>query len=163
MHRSFFARALSALALLASTAVMAGGLIEVSFKPLDQLTDVGRGREAERSVQSLAEHFKSLASRLPDGQTLKVEVLDVNLAGELRPDRRGGEVRVMKGGADWPALDLRWTLSGGGRALASGEDHLADMAYLTHTPRALHDTVLPYETRLIDRWFSERIGTAAAR
>lgn len=163
MHRSFRTGALSALTLLASSAALAAGLVEVSFKPLDQLTDVGRGRDAERAVQLLGEHLKSLASRLPDGQTLKVEVLDINLAGELRPDRRGGDLRVLRGSADWPALDLRWTLSGGGRALASGEDHLADMAYLNSLPRGVGDSAFHHETRLIDRWFDTRIGAAAAR
>ena len=47
MHRSFVTGAVSALTLLASSAALAAGLVEVSFKPLDQLTDVGRGRDAE--------------------------------------------------------------------------------------------------------------------
>jgi hypothetical protein len=69
-------------------------------------------------------------------------VTDVNLAGDLRQTRRGDEVRVLKGGADWPTLDLRWTLTGDGRTLASGQDRLSDMGYLQHPLRGGHDTRL---------------------
>lgn len=152
------------LALALAPPAQAAGTVDVSFKPADQLSDIGQGSlDRERNVKALAQHFQSLAARLPDGQTLKVEVLDVNLAGELRPTRRGDEVRVMRGGADWPALDLRWQLLQGGRTLSSGDERLADMAYLHVGRRRAPDSPLPYEARMIDRWFDERFGPAAAR
>lgn len=142
----------------------AAGQVEVSFKPVDQLADVGRGAvEGERTVQALGAHFRSLAARLPDGHTLTVEVTDVNLAGDLQQSRRGDEVRVLKGGADWPTLDLRWTLTGDGRTLASGQERLADMTYLQSPLRGGHDRSFGYEFRLIDRWFDSRFGPNAAR
>ena len=72
MNRTLLAFALT----LASTAALAAGQVEVSFRPADQLSDVGRGIDRERNVKALADHFKSLAAQLPDGQALKVEVLD---------------------------------------------------------------------------------------
>lgn len=153
------------LALIALTpGARAAGQVDVSFTSVDQLADAGRGSvERERTTKALAAHFKSLAAKLPDGRTLAVEVTDVNLAGDLRQTRRGDEVRVLKGGADWPTLDLRWTLTGDGRTLASGQDRLSDMGYLQHPLRVGHDGAYAYETRLIDRWFDERFGPAAAR
>jgi len=147
---------------LASTAALAAGQVEVSFKPADQLSDVGRGLDRERNVKALADHFKSLAARLPDGQRLTVEVLDVDMAGELRPMRRGDELRVMKGGADWPKLELKWSLTAGGQTVKSGQDRLADMAYLSHTLRGGETSPVAYEARLIDRWFEASVLGAKA-
>lgn len=157
MHKTL----LAFLTTLAASAALAAGQVEVSFRPADQLADVGRGIDRERNLKTLSEHFKSLGARLPDGQVLKIEVLDVNLAGELRPTRRGDEVRVLAGAADWPTLDLRWSLLGGGQSLKSGQERLADMAYLNHAPRAGDSRTLPHEARLIDRWFIERVLGAA--
>jgi hypothetical protein len=162
MNRTLIACALMALA--CSNAALAAGQVDVSFKPVGQLADIGHGSlDAERNLKSLTEHFKSLAARLPDGRTLTVEVLDVNLAGEMRPTRNGNDLRVLRGRADWPTLDLRWTLSGDGRTLASGEDRLADMAYLSASRPVGHDGPLPYETRMIDRWFADRVAASPAR
>lgn len=145
---------------LAASGVLAAGQVEVSFRPADQLADVGRGSDRDRHLKALADHFKSLGRRLPDGQVLKVEVLDVDMAGELQPLRRGDEIRVMKGGADWPTMDLRWSLDSGGRTLRSGQDRLSDMAYLSRTLRSGESGPVAYEARLIDRWFDERVAGA---
>ena len=164
MHRSalVFALALTLGGIVASNAAQAAGRVDVSFQPNDELSDIGRGAwDGERNVKALADHFKSLAAHLPDGQTLTVKVLDVNLAGEIRPLRHGTELRVLKGAADWPTMDLRWTLSAQGRTLASGEERLADQAYLMHASRLRENGPLPYETRMIDRWFNERIVVSA--
>jgi hypothetical protein len=148
---------------LSSSAALAAGQVEVSFKPADQLADVGRGSDRDRHVQALAAHFKSLGARLPDGQVLKVEVLDVDMAGELQPFRRGEEIRVMKGAADWPTMDLRWSLDSGGRTLGSGRERLSDMSYLSHPLRSGDTGAVAYEARMIDRWFEERVlGTKKA-
>lgn len=161
-------RTILSLALFVATgAAVAAGQVDVSFKPVNELSDIGRGSlDGERNVELLSAHFKSLAPRLADGQTLKVEVQDVDLAGEMKPQRRGGEIRVLRGGADWPAITLQWTLSADGRILQQGSQRVSDLNYLAHPPRGRHDVPLAYELRLIDRWFDEHIApqaVAAAR
>lgn len=140
--------------------VQAAGQVEVRFKPADQLTDVGRGVDGERAVQSLTEHFQALGARLPDGQRLSIEVLDVDLAGELQWMRRGNELRVMKGSADWPTMRLSWKLEAGDRTLASQDERISDPGYLQHGS-GLRTGPLPYESRMIDRWFEARFGAKA--
>jgi hypothetical protein len=159
MHKTL----LAFLMTLATSAALAAGQVEVSFRPADQLADVGRGIDRDRHVKALADHFKALGARLPDGQVLKVEVLDVDLAGELQPWRRGDEIRVMKGGADWPAMDLRWSLDSGERTLLSGRERIVDMSYLNHPLRSAETGPVAYEARMIDRWFEERVLGAARR
>ncbi|MFO1330691.1 MAG: DUF3016 domain-containing protein [Rubrivivax sp.] len=149
---------------LAASLASAAGTVEVSFKPVADLTDPGRDRwDGERNVKALGEHFQALARRLPDGQALKVEVTDLDLAGRMKPTRHGSEVRVLDGRADWPSLTLRWTLAAGGRTLATGDERVTDMAYLMHGPASHRDEPLGHERRLIERWFDERVLAAAAR
>jgi hypothetical protein len=159
MRPSFFHALLLAACAGLSVPVLAAGTVEVRFKPVNELSDVGRGIDRERNVQVLTDLFRSFAAQLPDGRTLSVEVLDVNLAGEVRYMRMGNEVRVLRGAADWPTLDLRWTLSADGRTLASGEDRLADMTYLQRDAGLSSRQTLPYEARMVQRWFGERVAT----
>lgn len=152
--RVFSAIALGLLACSAA-AVQAAGVVEVSFKPADQYADAGRGIDGQRTLEQLGAHFKSLGARLPDGRALKIEVQELDLAGEQRPMRRTDDLRVMRGGADWPAMTLRWTLSEGGRTLQSREERISDMNYLMHSMRGNNDP-LTYEKRMIDEWFDQR-------
>lgn len=149
---------LTVAALAAGTLAQAAGSVQVSFDKPDEFVDIGHNRwDQERVLDQLREVFKGWGARLPDGQTLKVEVLDVDLAGRLQP-RRGDEIRVLNGRADWPRIKLRWTLGAGDRTLKSGEDDLADMAYLQTFGGLDRSLSLPYEGRMLERWFTERFG-----
>lgn len=155
-----FHRAVCALALAAAAAAAQAGVAEVRFVEPQNFTDAGRGAvETGRTTEGLGEHLKGLAQRLPASQVLRVEVLDVDLAGRLEW-HRGQEIRVLAGRADWPRITLRWQLEDGGRAVASGEDRIADMSYLETGPDRAGEA-LGYEKRMLDRWFAERFGAAA--
>lgn len=147
----------AALAAVSSPA-LAVGSAQVTYVQPENFTDAGFGSvERERTLQSLTEHFEALGKRLPDGQTLRVEVLDVDLAGEVWP-RGGHEVRVLRGRADWPHMTLRYTVLDGTRTLKAGEARLADMSYLFTTLRSQQHGDLPYEKRMLDSWFKEEIA-----
>jgi hypothetical protein len=152
----------SAILLTAAGPARAAGSVEVRFKPVDQYTDAGRSDgSGERSLQQLGAYFESLGARLPEGQVLTLDVQDIDLAGELRPAGLNGELRVARGGADWPAMTLRWSLAADGRTLASGEDRLSDMDYLSRG-RFGNDDPLFFEKRMVERWFEQRLGPRAA-
>ena len=160
--------ALALASIVGVSAAQAAGTVEVSFIHPEEFSDVGRGSvEIEQNTQALGEFLKKQAKRLPDGQTLRVEVLDVDLAGELRPFRRSGqEIRVLKGRADWPSMKLRYTLLEGGRALRSGEERISDLNYQFGIHPSQRDEPMAYDRRLLERWITERFvpeRTAAAR
>lgn len=137
---------------------VAAGSAEVRYLQPQKFTDAGFGSfERERTLLSLTQHFDALARRLPDGQTLRVEVLDVDLAGEVWP-RGPNEVRVLRGRADWPHMTLRYTLLDGSRTVKAGEARLADMSYLFSPQRIQQYGDLPYEKRMLDDWFKETIA-----
>lgn len=150
---------LSAALLVALAHPAHAGQADVRFVEPDRFSDAGRSPfDRERALASLAAHVKDLARQLPDGQTLKVEFLDVDLAGDLVP-RRGTDVRVLRGGADVPQIRLRWALEQAGSTLKKGEQRLTDLGYLTSRPgaNAASDGDLPYERWLLTQWFREQV------
>ena len=158
--KSAFKLGLLALCTAASAApALAAGSAQVTYVKPEKFTDAGFGSfERERTLQSLTQHLQALGKSLPDGQTLRVEVLDVDLAGEVWP-HGAHELRVLRGRADWPHLSLRYTLMDGSRTLKAGDAHLADMNYLFSPPRVQQYGDLPYEKRMLDSWFKQEIAS----
>ena len=96
---------------------------------------------------------------MPPGEDLQVEVVDLDMAGRLIPNFRASQdLRVLRGGADWPHMKLRYTLSANGQVISSGEEQLSDMAYLDHINRYSDGDTLRYEKRMIDDWFNKKFG-----
>lgn len=158
------ALSLSLTAVLVSGAAVQAGTVQVSYLDAERYADAGRGIEAERVQTQLTRHFETLARRwLPESQSLQVEVLDIDLAGETWPRVQAPmDVRVLQGRADWPQLTLRFTLRDGERTLASGQERLSDMAYLMHGASLFAGRgELPYEARMLEDWFRTRLALGA--
>lgn len=156
--RPLLAAALGGAA-FAPIAACAAGTVQLNFVEPATFADAGRTPlETGRTTRSLADFVqKRLAPQLPDGQVLTIDVTDIDLAGESRFTSRG-DIRVVRGGADWPRISLRWTLADGGRTVKQGDERLADMDYLMHVPRSYGgETDLPYEKRLLADWFRTHI------
>ncbi len=139
------------------------GTVDVSFIEPTKFADAGRSSyNTEQTTKSLAEVFQAWSKKLPQGQALKIEVTDVDLAGEMRFTGRGDDIRVLRGRADWPRLELRYSLSESGQVIKSGEAKIADMAYLQHTLAGRYREAYGYEQRMLDRWFAETFMPATA-
>lgn len=155
--QSALAASLGAVAgLLLAAGAHAAGAVKVEFVEPHTFADTGPSpHDRERQLQSLQAHMQRWQDRLPDGQTLELAVLDVDLAGWSWP-HTGRDLRVVTGRADAPSARLRWSLKAAdGRVLQSGTERIIDLGYF-HTAAWLNrnDGDLPYEKRLLDRWFS---------
>jgi len=146
--------------LFALAAGSAGAGVTVTYVEPDRFSDVPFPTwEREDTLKELTEHFTKLGNSLPPGQDLRVEVLDVDLAGRAIPNARmGRDIRVLRGQADWPRMTLRFSLEQNGQVLKSGEAQLSDMNYLAHTTRYFDSEPLRYEKQMIDDWFEKTIG-----
>ena len=155
--------ALTCAALLATAPALAG-TAAVQFVNPDTYTDIGPRRDADVVQQQLRQILETLATkRLPAGQTLRLAITDVDLAGEIPPAMRLlHDVRVMGNRPDWPRISLRYTLQDGDRVLAEGSDVVSDMAYLMRSTRAVSHQRLPYEQRMLSNWFDSRFTKPAA-
>lgn len=145
---------LLAACLLASGAALAD--VSVTYVKPEEFTDVPRSQiEREQMQKEFTEHFAQLAKKLPAGQNLKIEVLDVDLAGRMVPRRATDDIRVMNGGADWPHMQLRYTLEANGQVLRSGEANLSNMTYQQGFNRYSSSDPMRYEKQMVDEWFNK--------
>lgn len=165
--RSALAAGLALLAAAGATAAAdtaAADAVHVTYvKPASFADLPTEPRERERVLRALSEHFVALGRRLPAGQQMDIEVLDIDLAGRELPLRRAaGEIRVLNGGADWPRLRLRYTLRAGADTVASGEGELADMSYQQGHNRYPAGDTLRYEKQMVDDWFARQFLPVAA-
>lgn len=153
-----------ALALaLASAATMgsgaqAAGTVTVEFRDPASYVDIGWGSVArETNLRTLADHMHGWQSRLADGQRLEIDVLDIDLAGEVNRWWRHPEVRVLTGRTDGPRMQLRWTLRSGERVVGSGQVRVSDPAYLERSGRLRSDGALAHDKRLLDDWLRQHV------
>ena len=109
-------------------------------------------RDIEQHLQQLAE--RSLAA----SESLKIEVLDIDLAGEFEPLRSGAgaDVRVLRD-ITWPRIKLHYTLTDHALPVASADVQLSDLSYLSSINRYGSGDRLRYEKAMLDDWFNKRI------
>jgi len=161
MHPSLIAP----LALLLCNGLAQAGTVEVRFDHPERYTDVGPASDLASVQTILAEHLQALGqSKLPAGQTLKITIADIDLAGRINPWLgRLHQVRILGGHVDWPRIDLSYTLSEGERTVAQGSEVVADMAYEVRSNLRHPNERLPYEQRMLTTWFNQRFGAPAPR
>ena len=142
------------------------GSVTVSFaEPPARFSDAGDSfAEEKHNLQSLARHLETLGRTLPAEQSLKIELLDVDLAGEMRFTRLspGRMLRILRGGADAPRVTLRYTLESNGRVLGSAEETVADLDYAHRGMSVYADSSLYFEKRMLTQWFRSRFVSPQA-
>ena len=153
--------ATAALLSLAATTASAAGTVNVTFVDPERFYDAGNSKHDEpANLKVIEQHFKDLGQRyLPDGQVLNISVLDVDLAGYMKPLYGSArEVRVARGAADWPRIKVRYSLEAGGAPVKSAEETLADLNYGRHGQTYLYTNRDPlrYEKQMLDSWFQAR-------
>ncbi len=153
------------LPLALAGAAHAAGAITVHYIEPDRFADIGRYNvKQDQNLASLSAIFKGLGKRLPEGQTLQLQVLDVDLAGDVEWVGTQ-ELRIVRGRADWPRMTLRYTLKQGEQTLKTGESQLSDLGYTFGLTRLRDDSPLPYEKRMVEAWFERTVldATTASR
>ena len=138
--------------------------VEVTYVNPERFTDAANQRwEMQGTLDALAQHMRRVGERyIAPNETLKIEVLDLDLAGWARfGGRAPNEVRTVRGAADFPAMKLRYTLQSPGGQARSGEADLSDMDYQNHglVTKGASEPYY-YEKRMIEDWmrstFAER-------
>lgn len=146
---------LLACGLLAGAASVAQAAVTVQFINPERYEDVALSpRDRDDILREFERHFVKLGQRLPPGQDFNVEVLDIDLAGRMQPSRSAmQDIRVMRGGADWPRMHLRYTVTSNGQVVRSGDVQLRNQMYLDRVSNYLSGDQLRYEKQMIDDWF----------
>ncbi|HEY6510805.1 MAG TPA: DUF3016 domain-containing protein [Burkholderiaceae bacterium] len=157
--------ATAALLSLAVVAASAAGTVNVTFVEPDKFYDAGNSKHDEpANLKTIEQHFKELGERyLADGQVLNISVLDIDLAGYMKPlAGQAREVRLTKGAADWPRIKVRYSLEANGAPVKSAEETLADLNYGRHGQTYVYTNRDPlrFEKQMIDSWFQARFRPA---
>jgi hypothetical protein len=132
--------------------------VTVTNEDPDRFTDAGdRNSDPVKVMKEIALHLKHLGDKyLPPSVDLRIEVLDLDRAGRPNPPT---DIRVMKGGADIPCLEVRYALAVDGKVAPSRRERVCDFDYLRRVRlRANENDPLAFEKRMIDEWFQERFA-----
>jgi hypothetical protein len=122
---------------------------DMPFSPVDR----------DAILKDIGDYFTKLGKNLPEGTDLRIDVLDLDLAGRLEPSRRGAhDLRILRGGADWPRMKLHYSVESGGKVVNSGDAQLQDMDYQARGNRVSGSEPLRYEKQMIDDWYYKTIA-----
>jgi hypothetical protein len=151
-------RTLAVSGLLALAAGTASADVTVNYVEQERFSDLPfTPWERESVLKELTEHFAKLGAKLPPGQNLRIDVRDVDLAGREYPGRGARDLRIVKNGAEWPRIDLHYTIESNGQVVRSGDAQLRDMSFMDRSNRSTGSDFLRYEKRMIDDWFYSTI------
>jgi hypothetical protein len=136
--------------------------VSVSFVEPDRYSDAGLYRgygpaAREAVLREIGQHLERLGERyLKPSQALKVEVLDIDLAGRFEPWRPYAyDARIIRS-ITWPRMTIRYALEEDGRVTTSAEESIADLDYLMHADLRTSRDPLRYEKAMLDDWFRAR-------
>jgi len=144
----------------------ADGPVSVSWSDPADFREMTRGRDRMETlrgtwVRELALYLRDAAGeRLQPGETLEVELLDIDRAGDYEPWRGpdADDIRITRDIYP-PRITLRFRhLDGAGQVLAEGERRLMDGGFMSRALTHRSNDPLRYEKQLLDDWLSRELG-----
>jgi hypothetical protein len=128
--------------------------VNVRYTDAQHFTDMGSSEsERAQAQRQLTQHIEALAKQyMPAGQTLDIEITDVDLAGRQQVSFRRPQLRVVKS-VDWPSINLRYVLKAGEQILQQQEVRLSDMGFDQRLRIASANAPLHDERRMLEEWF----------
>ncbi len=154
---------------LSSLALPAHAAVEVTFTNPEKYTDMKLGagpaaKERETVMRELRAWLQKLGDKtLPQGDTLRIEVLDINLAGRDQPWNVHNPDMKLMDEVNWPSIKLRYALLRDGQTVAEAEEVVNDKDYLDRSRMASGSDRLYYEKRMLSDWFAARFGQQTLR
>jgi hypothetical protein len=155
MKKSALFAALAMFSAAASTAAISA--TTVNFVKPENFVDMPFSKvEKQRVMDDLQAYIAKLGAKLPAGQDLKIDITDIDLAGREEPFYRGRpDMRVLRGGADWPMIELHYRIEADGKVVKEGDSRLADLNYLRQFNGVRSTDSLRFEKRLLEDWFKD--------
>ena len=147
-----------------ATAAADPASVNVIYDNPDHFTDAGphRGasKERDRTLKELEKYMETLGGKyLKPGEALKIEVLDLDLAGRIEPGHiENPDIRFMRA-LDWPAMKVRYTLTRNETVVGGGEERIIDQNYMTNA--GFSTDPLRFEKHMLADWFGKRFGGKA--
>lgn len=137
--------------------------VTVAFTAPEKFVDAGLRRHTgeqarELALRTIREHLVALGERyFTPNQNLAIEVLDVDLAGEIEWWHGPYDIRYLRD-YTWPKIKLRYTLVEGGQTVRNGEETVSDPSYQMNIVAMRSGDIMPYEKAMLARWFRSRFA-----
>jgi hypothetical protein len=124
-----------------------------SYRDINEGND-GRKQFRERTFKDLENHFAKLAATLPADQTLKVDVTDVDLAGDTHAagiNRTRIITHIYS-----PRMNFSYQLLDADGAVIESDDVVVkDMSFMSGSNLKYRNKSLGYEKKMLDDWFED--------
>lgn len=149
---------LGLLALLVLAPVNADAGVRVTFVHPEKYhdEDFRRSYKRDSAIAEFRKYFDKLgAIYLKKNQVLRIDVLNVDLAGRYEPWNGLYDVRVLRDVTP-PSFKLRYTLMQGKKVVRRGEETVTDMNYLWNLSAGRSGERYAYEKYLLRDWFRRR-------
>jgi len=109
----------------------------------------------ERTFKNFEKYFTKLAEKLPEGQTLKINVTDVDLAGDARFSGGPNRLRIVTD-IYFPRMSFAYQLvNADGSEVTAAKVELKDMSFMMGSNLKYRNDSLGYEKQMLDEWFSK--------
>ncbi|WP_418358944.1 DUF3016 domain-containing protein [Shewanella basaltis] len=139
------------------------GVVKVEWQNPKDYRDIKTSTERQsrfeaRLFETLTKNINKQAEKsLKPGQTLFLQVTDLDLAGDMRPTfgATPGDLRVVKDLYP-PRATFSYTINEGDKVVLSGEEKITDMSFMYNSQR-LNDRPFQYETTLFTDWLKKDI------
>lgn len=152
------------LALVALLSSAAQADVQVNFVRPESFSDTkdNNGFRQPEVLKDLQAHLVSQFEKRLPGRDVRIDVTDVDLAGEVEPFVwRGQWLRVMRSVTS-PSIELSYQVLDGGKVVQEGKTRLRDMNYQDGFNAYSSGDTLRYEKRMIDRWIQREFATQVA-
>ncbi len=151
--------------LMTALALSSQAAIELSFENPQGFRDFKVGtRSGEAVANMFRNEFERTAERrfsnwIPEGHTLKLNITDVDMAGEIQPwrNRDHADIRYIERIYP-PSISFEYTLiNADGDEVKSGQERVRDLAFDFNVSRPQQNTTFHHEIALIDSWLRNNI------
>ncbi|MGV2870585.1 DUF3016 domain-containing protein [Colwellia sp. E150_009] len=130
---------------------------EITWTDYEKYRDIhpGEGHRKnfrENTFRNFEKHFVKLAAKLPEKQVLKIEVTDIDLAGDTH---HGGinRLRIVKD-IYFPRMNFSYQLlDASGSIIRTNKVELKDMNFMMNGSLRYRQDSLGYEKKMLDDWF----------
>jgi len=133
---------------------------EVTWTNPDKYRDIKAGDENRnvfkaRVYKTFDKHFAKLAKKLPENQTLKIDITDLDLAGDVNISGGIHQIRIITD-LYFPRIKFSYNLVNADNTSAkAGEINLKDMSFMMHGNLRYRNKSFGYGKRMIEEWFKD--------
>ena len=142
--------------------------IQIVWEKPEKFTDtrsasMSASKHRKHIFEQLEAHMAKLSNTLPKGQSLRLKVTNLDLAGRVEPGRFTGlvntmdDIRVVRE-IDIPRITFSYELfSAKGELIKEDNVKLKDMNFMRGPSIRAKDAPFAYEKRMLTQWFEDNL------